>query len=121
MMRFNSLQRLASMKCFTAKIAFCVYRRVSALLVIIRQDLFKLSVIADARTSQVGHFAVCHKPRSQRGFCGLEVVVGAILRGRAQLRAASALQRFIARADVWAIQQGMIFKPNSTPDGTSGG
>jgi hypothetical protein len=41
--------------------------------------------------------------RSRQGFRGLEVVVGAILRGRALLRAASALQRSI-RADEWAIQ-----------------
>jgi len=36
--------------------------------------------------------------RSRRGFRELEVVVGAILRGRARLRAA------FARADEWAIQ-----------------
>ena len=41
--------------------------------------------------------------RSRQGFRGLEVVVGAILRERALLRAASALQQSI-RADEWAIQ-----------------
>jgi len=72
--------------------------------VIIRQDLFKLSVIAEARTSQVGHFTVrLGQSRSRQGFRGLEEVVGAILRGRAMLRAASALQQSI-RADEWAIQ-----------------
>ena len=51
---------------------------------------------------QVGYFTV--NPDARRGFRGLEVVVGATLRGRARLRAASALQRSIARADEWAIQ-----------------